>query len=268
MTRTAFATLALLALALPASAQQGSIAEAPSQQASGGSLHEPFTSLLATYVEAGVVDYAGLKQSERELDRYLASLGGTDPAGLEGDALKAFWINAYNAFTLKLILDHYPEIDSIKDIPSRKRWKAERWEVAGQAYSLDQIEHELLRPMGDPRIHAAINCASRSCPDLLEDAFLPETLDEQLDAAMRAFLADETKGLRVASEPGLLWGTNHRLYLSSIFDWFDEDFEKHSGTVVDYVIQYAPARAVEFVRQHRKELDVEHMDYDWSLNGG
>jgi hypothetical protein len=229
-------------------------------------LHAPYTALLAETVRAGVVDYVALKEREARLDAYLAALEATDPAALDGPGLKAFWINAYNAFTLKLVLERLPGLKSIKDIDSDERWEAERWPVHGRRYSLDAIEHKLLRPLGDARIHFAIVCASRSCPDLLPRAFEPATLDEQLDAAARGFLASTAKGLRFGTEPGALFGENHRLWLSAIFDWFEEDFERDAGSVVDYVLRHAPPEAAAFIRAHRDELSVKSLDYDWALN--
>jgi hypothetical protein len=231
------------------------------------SLHDPFTELLAEHVENGVVDYAGLKEHEQELDAYLKLLAGVNPEELEREPALAFWINGYNAFTLKLMLERYPGIESIKDIPSGKRWKAKRWRVNGTRYSLDQIEHEIMRPMGEARIHFAIVCASYSCPDLAPQAYLPDTLDEQLTAATRRFLANESKGLSFGSEAGWLYGTNHVLRVSSIFDWFEKDFVKSAGSVVKFVAKYAPTEAVTFIQKHSAELDVEHLSYDWSLNG-
>lgn len=223
--------------------------------------HVLFDQLLRSFVADGVVDYRCFKQHEEQLDRYLAQLNATNPEDLLRDGKVAFWINAYNACTIKLILENYPEIESIRDLS--RPWKRETWGVGGKLYSLDQMENAILRKY-DPRIHFAIVCASFSCPDLQPEAFVAARLDAQLDAATRAFLADEAKGLRVASEPGTLWGTNHNLYLSSIFNWYGEDFE---GGLVAYVTPYLGESARAFVDAHADELSIRFMDYDWSLNG-
>jgi hypothetical protein len=194
----------------------------------------------------------------------------------------ALWINAYNAFTVRLILewsggwpgdgsgdrsgDRRGPIDSIKDIPASRRWKDERWEVGGRRYSLDHIEHRILRPLGDARIHFALVCASKGCPDLR--AYMPSRLSAQLDAVTRAYLANETKGLRTSSEPGFFFGTDWTLHLSRLFDWFEEDFERDGGSVLDFVERYAPPEARAFIAAHRDELDIDFIDYDWSLNDG
>ncbi len=231
-------------------------------------IYAPYDKLLRAHVEQGRVDYARLAEDEMNLQSFLETLGKVVPASLKTPAeQKAFWINAYNAFTLQLILDHLPGIESIKDIASGERWKAVRWEVDGKRYSLDQIEHEILRPLGDARIHFALVCAAQSCPDLLSEAYLPATLDEQLDRAGRAFLASTAKGLSFGTVDGTLWGRNHVVRLSAIFDWFEEDFGSNEREVIDFVLKFAPPPAADFIRAHRDDLDVRHLDYDWSLNG-
>ena len=231
------------------------------------SIHDAFDLILKEHVRGGVVDYKGLKGDEESLDRYLEELSRTDPSAMGRNGRLAFWINAYNAFTLKLILNHYPGIESIKDIPSSKRWKARAWSVNGRIYSLDDIEHGILRKMDEPRIHFAVVCASRSCPDLRDEAYVPERLDEQLEDAARSFLVNTDKGLRVSEEEGMIWGTNYTLYLSAIFGWFGEDFEKAEGSVIGFVLRYASADTRDFIMNHRDDLKVRHLDYDWSLNG-
>jgi len=234
---------------------------------SQSNMHTRFDAILREYVNDGVVDYKGLKLDEGLLDQYLVELDSADPSSMDRAERLAFWINAYNAFTLKLILNYYPGIESIKDIPSSKRWNASIWSVDGEMKSLDQIEHKILRKMDEPRIHFAIVCASISCPDLLSRAYLPESLDEQLDEAAGGFLKDSTKGAQAVKEEGALWGTNHTLYLSSIFDWFEGDFEKASGSVVDFVLPYLPETMKGYVDAHRDELRTKSLDYDWRLNG-
>jgi len=247
----------------PASAEAASPDAGQNARPDAG-LHATFDALVGEHVVGGLVDYAALAEDRAELKDYLATLADTDPDALGRDARMALWINAYNAFTLELILREYPDIESIKDIPRGRRWKGELWTVGGERYSLDQIEHEILRPMGDARIHFAVNCASLSCPDLREEAYVGPRLDEQLDDAGRRFLADTSKGLRYGDEKGF-FGTDHVVRLSKIFDWFEEDFETN-GSVIDFVLRFAPDDAAAYVRRHRDDLDIEYLDYDWSLN--
>ncbi len=231
------------------------------------SIHEEFDAILKDHVSEGVVDYRELKAREGSLDSYLSVLESTDPSALDRNGRLAFWINAYNAYTLKLILNHYPGIESIKDIPSGKRWKARLWGVNGKLYSLDDIEHKILRKMNEPRIHFAIVCASHSCPDLRNEAYDAGRLDEQLEDATRSFLVNSDKGLLVSEEEGVIWGINYTIYLSAIFRWFGEDFEEAAGSVVDFVLPYVSGDTRDFILLHRDELKVKHLDYDWSLNG-
>ena len=229
-------------------------------------LHQPFDELLAAHVAGGVVDYAGLAEDAAALEAYLESLAATDPSSLDRNGQVALWVNAYNAFTIRLILDHYPGLESIKDIPGSERWTQQRWVVGGRTYSLDQIEHEILRPMGDARVHFVLVCASKSCPGLFE-ALHADSVDEQLTAAAQRFLSNRQKGLSAGVEQGVLWGENNVLRLSKIFSWFDEDFGDDEGQLIDFVVRYAPAEAVRFISAHRGDLDLEYFDYDWSLNG-
>ncbi len=255
-----FVLLAFLASLACAQDREGCPHELQAAAEDAGS-HAIFDALLRSFVIDGVVDYRCFKQHEAELDRYLAQLDATNPENLLRDAKVAFWINAYNACTIKLILESYPDIESIRDLS--RPWKREAWSIGGKLYSLDQMENAILRKY-DPRIHFAIVCASFSCPDLQAEAFVGSRLDAQLEAATRAFVADEAKGFRAASEPGALWGTNHNVYFSSIFNWYEADF---SAGLVEFVKPYLPEAARAFVDEHGEELSIRFMDYDWSLNG-
>lgn len=183
--------------------------------------------------------------------------------GHSPDALKtreeklAFWINAYNVFAVKMVLDHYP-VDSIKDAGGLfgSVWKKQVGTIGGQPVTLDEIEHGILRKMGEPRIHMAIVCASVSCPDIRKEAYWPDRLEQQLTDQAEHFLMNPGKGLRVDKE-------RKTIYLSSIFDWFKEDFEAKGG-VRAYLAPYVPER-------HRAALkdsgyDIEYMNYNWKLN--
>ncbi len=230
------------------------------------SLHTPFDQLLRAFVNDGRVDYASFKSHEATLDAYLAALARTDPSRLPREERMALWINAYNAFTIKLILRRYPGITSIKDIP--RRWDRREWTVGGRPYSLAGLEHEILRKQfGEPRIHFAIVCASKSCPSLASEAYEADRLDEQLSRAARTFLADRDNGFRARTEKGVLYGYNHYVYLSRIFKWFSEDFEKRHGSVVNGILPYLSKPDQAFIRQNRNALKIRYLPYDWSLNG-
>ncbi|MFQ5444750.1 MAG: DUF547 domain-containing protein [Nitrospinales bacterium] len=184
-------------------------------------------SLSKKYVSSKTIDgipltavaYKDLKK-DAQLTQVLVKLEKVDLGKLKTREEKlSFWINVYNIMAVKMVLDNYP-VESIKDAGSlfKSVWKKPVGVVGGKQRTLNEIEHEILRKMGEPRIHVAIVCASVSCPDLRRGAFTPEDLEAQLDEQMKSFLKNQQKGMRIDSKKG-------RLYLSSIFDWFEEDFD-------------------------------------------
>jgi len=202
------------------------------------------------------VDYPGLAAST-DWRRLVAQLDTTDPSALASREQRlAFWINAYNILAIDLVARH-PEIESIRDIGSLLRpvWKREAGRVGGQPISLDEIENGILRKQGEPRMHAAIVCASLSCPSLRREPFDAARLDAQLDDAVRRWLASPEKGLRLDRARGVLW-------LSSIFDWFEADFEP--GGVLAFVSRYLSDADRAFVETRRPRL--EYFNYDWRVN--
>ncbi len=237
----------------------------PAELSVAAGVHAPFDGLVRAFVRDGKVDYRCLQTHEAALDAYLATLGRTDPDSLSRDAALAFWVNAYNAFTIKLILSRYPRIGSIKDIP--RRWDRRDWLVGGQRYSLNDIEHEILRKQFvEPRIHFAIVCASASCPTLASEAYVAERLDEQLNRAARGFLADPSQGARVDVERRGSDGGRARVYLSAIFKWFREDFEARTGSLLDFVLPYLPPADRAVLERRRTDVSIRFLPYDWSLN--
>jgi hypothetical protein len=205
------------------------------------------------------VDYTALRGSAA-WPRLLESLDRADPAALASTPERlAFWINAYNVLAIDVVLRHYP-LASIRDAGSLLRpvWKRAAGRVGGKARSLDEIEHAILRPLGDPRIHGAIVCASLSCPPLLREPYRSESLDAQLDANVRRWLADPRKGVRV--DPAA-----DRLELSPIFDWFEEDFAA-AGGVLAFVERFAPVSVAEWLRARGGDVELRSLEYDWHLN--
>jgi hypothetical protein len=229
--------------------------------------HSAFTELLQAYVdEAGQVDYAALTaQRDSALTPYLQQLAETDPSNLDRDARLAFWINAYNALTLKLIVDHYP-VESIKDItpaggPAIPKlnapWFVKVGEVGGQMRTLDEIEHEIIRTRFDaPRIHFALVCAAVSCPRLRREAFTGAELDVQLDDQAHGFLHTRTKN-QIPADDGTI-------RLSRIFKWFEEDFGENTDDLQRYLAPYFEG-AVQ-AKLQAAAYDVGYLDYDWTLN--
>jgi len=205
------------------------------------------------------VDYRGLTRSA-EWRRLLESLSRSDPSLLESrEEQLAFWINAYNILAIDTVVRSYP-LASIRDAGTLLRpvWKREAGRIGGRTYSLDEIEHEQIRRAGDPRVHAAIVCASLSCPALRREPFRAAELDAQLDAAMRAWLADPNKGLRIDPASDTVW-------LSKIFDWFEEDFAA-AGGVLRFAARYAPEPARHRLEAEGERLRIRYLDYDWRLN--
>ena len=160
---------------------------------------------------------------------------------------------------IDVVLRSYP-LDSIKDAGSLLRpvWKRPAGTVAGRSVTLDEIEHQVLRPLGEPRIHAAIVCASVSCPSLRREAYRGERLEAQLEDALRRFLADPSKGSRLEAEAGVL-------RLSAIFDWFAGDFEARGG-VRAYLAPRLPEASARALRERGASLALRYFDYDWRLN--
>lgn len=228
--------------------------------------HPAWARVLRAHVPEGEVDYAAMAQSDApQLGRYLRSLQnacGPEPEDWTRSQKLALWLNAYNAYTVRLVLDHHP-VDSIREIgvvpgaAFRKRFIELPWHSASKI-SLDDIEHRILRArFREPRIHFALVCASRGCPDLRREPYLAPSLDSQLDDAARRFLRDRTKNRFDAGE-GVL-------RLSPIFDWFREDFERAAGSVPRFVVRYVEPETARAIRSG--DVRIEHLDYDWSLNG-
>jgi hypothetical protein len=204
------------------------------------------------------VDYSSLKKDPL-FSGLTSRLTSYSLEGLESDKSKlTFWINVYNILAAKMITDHYP-IESIKDAGSlfKSVWKQPAGKVGGKERTLNDIEHEILRKMNEPRIHVAIVCASVSCPDLRLEAYTVERLNEQLDDQMEKFLQSREKGMKLDEK-------KNRVYLSSIFKWFKEDFEGKGG-VLKYISQYAHTVEKKFLKNPK--LKISYMDYNWKING-
>ena len=217
------------------------------------------------------VDYTGLLADRAALQTVLSGWSAVSAAQFNAfsrEQRMAFLINAYNGYTLALILTKYPGLKSIKDLGSvfQSPWKNKFFTLLGESQHLDWIEHEQLRPkFNDPRVHTAVNCASIGCPALRPEAFMATRLDTQLDDGMQRFMGDRTRN---RFNPA-----TNQVEASSIFKWFREDFEKgHRGlskledvwaVYADQLAPDAPSRA----KLRAKSVSVSFLDYDWSLNG-
>jgi hypothetical protein len=221
--------------------------------------------LLKKYVKTTTIDgvtlnsvaYKSLKGNP-EFEKVISGLKTASLDDLKTKEEKlSFWINVYNVLAVKVVVDNYP-VKSIKDVGSlfKSVWKRKAGVVAGKERTLNEVEHEILRKMGEPRIHVAIVCASVSCPDLRKEAFTAERLDDQLDDQVKKFLENTGKGMKIDEK-------KKRVYVSSIFKWFDEDFEPQGG-VTKFISRYAsPSRKKSFEKYGGK---LKYLDYNWDLN--
>jgi hypothetical protein len=214
------------------------------------------------------VDYTGFADDATTLQQVLDGWSAVTPAAFAAFSRAqqmAFLVNAYNGFTVALILTRYPKLASIRELgsPLQSPWKKRFFTLLGQRRHLDWIEHEQLRPLyADPRVHTAINCASIGCPALRPEAFVAARLDAQLDDGMQRFLADRTRNRMAAG----------KLQVSSIFKWFAEDFTQNRGgyaSVKDLFARYADELAdapADRAALRARTAPITYLDYDWALN--
>jgi uncharacterized membrane protein YdjX (TVP38/TMEM64 family) len=220
--------------------------------------HSAFDQLLKKYVaEGGWVDYQGLRGESDKLDRYIASLADAPFDQMGRDEKLALLIDGYNAFTLRLILDYYP-IKSIKDIPSDKRWDDKRWKIAGHTWSLNQIEHEQIRPkFKEPRVHFALVCAAIGCPPLRSEAYVGSRVNEQLEDQAR-YVHTHDRWFKFEPDKNVV-------HLTSLYKWYGSDFEQVAGSVLNFAARYSPQ--LKAALDAGRKPKVEWLDYDWTLNG-
>ena len=218
--------------------------------------HEIWAELLGKYVKAEGVDYTGFKSEESRLDQYLKILEQTDSKSLPRDEQFAYYINAYNAWTIKLILSAYPGIASIKDLGTfwKSPWEKKFVHIDGDVVTLDYIEHHILRPrFKDPRVHFAINCSAVSCPPLRPEPYLGNLLQLQLDQATRSFI----------NNPNRYRLEDNTFYVSRIFKWFAEDF---NNDVLSFYLEFARGDLKKKLAEKKGVIQIKYLNYDWSLN--
>lgn len=220
--------------------------------------------------QASQVDYGAMQADRPKLLAYLKAAGAVPRASFDAwpkQEQLAFLINVYNAATVDMILSAYPKLKSIKDLGSllQSPWKKRIVTLFGELYSLDNVEHDLIRGSGrynEPRVHFAANCASIGCPALRTEAFVAERLDAQLEESTKAFLSDRSRNR--------LNGTT--LQVSSIFKWYQKDFEKGwrgSQSLAQFFTLYASALGLNAATRQNLtagKIDIEFLDYDWHLN--
>lgn len=213
--------------------------------------HELWHELLKINVDYnGDVDYKAMKNNQKKLDSYLNLLNENPPKdSWTQNQKKAYLINAYNAYTVKLIIDNYP-LESIRDIGGlfSNPFSKEFAKIAGKEYSLDDIEKGMLLKMGDPRVHFAVNCASESCPKLANEAYVASKLDEQLDTASKSFVNSDKNKL-----------SKTKVELSKIFKWYASDFETNGNSVIKFINTYSKVTISD-------NASISYLSYSWKLN--
>ena len=225
--------------------------------------HDDWQVVLENYLiedESGInfFEYGEVDEEDGALlDNYLLAMQGIDPRLYSRKEQFAYWINLYNALTVRLILEHYP-VESItklgESLASFGPWDDVAITIAGQQLSLNDIEHGILRPIWkDSRIHYAVNCASIGCPNLQSTAFIGENLEALLDKGAKDYL----------SHPRGLLFQNNKLVLSSIFDWYGEDFGNNTEEVLKTLSMHAPESVKQKLLNYRGDIEYQ---YDWSLN--
>lgn len=218
-------------------------------------MHDAWDELLKAHVKGAWVDYKGMVKDKAKLDAYCVSLANNAPTyAWTKEQELSYYINLYNAQTVKLIVDNYP-VGSIRDLGPKLSipginsvWHATKFKAGDRQLSLNDVEHEILRKMGEPRIHFAINCASGSCPPLRNEAYTAEKLEQQLTDQSKQFI-NSAQYNRI---------TSNTLELSAIFNWFAGDFTKQ-GSLIQYLNKYSTTK----INENAK---VKYLDYDWSLN--
>ena len=230
--------------------------------------HLLFTQILNDYVHDGLVNYINLKEDKR-LDKYLEQLENTNPDNLRTDEDKlAFWINAYNAFTLKFIIEEYP-VESINDLHwgglylgtllGTTVWDDEKIIINGTKLSLNNIEHDIARKkFNEERVHFAMVCASYSCPQLRDEAYEGYKLNKQLNEQARLFFMDETKNNFDLKK--------RTAYLSKILNWYSSDFGNDDQSILLYVSQFLDREIADDIRRNLSQWEIDHLSYNWDLN--
>jgi len=271
-------TLSRVALALPLvlalvnctnAPQERAAKSAPAPAGTFDQTHALWTKVLAAHVHDDGFDYKKLKSDRASLDQYVAALEAVKPDDFAKWSQKeqfAFWIDVYNAYTVRLVVDAYP-IDSIKDLGSLLKpvWDREVVPLAPLApdlkkdkLTLNDVENKILRPVyKDARVHAAINCASQGCPPLRAEAFRAADLDKQLDDQVARWLHDAKRNRFDESKS--------KLEISKVFDWFKDDFVRDAGNVPAWIAKFVPEHKA-WLTDPKRKLAIDYLDYSWKLN--
>jgi hypothetical protein len=222
--------------------------------------HLAYASVLQQFVdEQGLVDYAAMVESPKRLQYYAFELANIELGEFGRHEQLAILLNAYNVFTLQLLLEH-PEVPSIMRIPDSKRWKARRWRVGGIDVSLKELEHEIIRrEYMDPRIHFALVCGAKGSPKLRSEPYTGKNLDSQLDDQARYFFRQPSN---------FQWNPLKGVVkISELFDWYRSDYGKDEKLVLRALMPYLIPGQAQEIKERVDEIRIQYLNYDWSLNG-
>ena len=227
-----------------------------------------YDALLKTAVDHTGVDYDLLKKNQHAIEQYLYVLSKVKLETLQKNEKLALLINAYNVFSLRLILDYWPYIKSIKDIPEYpipRRFKDKRWHLSGRLVSLNEIENNLIAPIKEPTAYMALVCATRSCPDLRAGVYNAANINVQLIKATKTYLS-QRKALRWGMNKSLIGIYRPVLYVSELFRWEKKAIELSGYTITSFIEEFGPVEVREYIRKYKKDISIIYLDYDWQLN--
>ncbi|VAW16334.1 Uncharacterized protein DUF547 [hydrothermal vent metagenome] len=237
--------------------QTSAIAQEKKPQKVGVVNYSLWADVLEKYVDRnGLVNYMQLQLNRLKLDKFVEQVKEADISNLSAQEQKAFWINGYNALTVTLILDNYPlKFGGIRTINWGRPWDLPM-RVAGRELTLGTIEHKILRPLGDPRVHFALNCASIGCPKLPQTPFYPENLDERLELEAKRFIND----------PDKVYFDQRKdiLFYSDLLNWYEEDFLLVASSKLEYIMRYLDDDKKKLMNSN--SLKLKKIKYDWALN--
>jgi len=224
--------------------------------------------LLQNSLRQNVVDYLYLKKNQSVLNHYVYVVGKTPYDSLQRTEQLAFVINAYNAFVLRLVLDYWPHIQSMNDIPDYplpRRWKDQRWMFDGKRVSLNDLKHNYLRPLKNPIAYFSLFCGAVSCPDLQPRVYRAAIINKQLDESVKRFLSQK-KGLQWRMSDPLLGKPKPMVYVSKLFKSDEDVFIANGYSILEFVEEFAPKEFRAFLKEHRDQVRLKYLRFDWDVN--
>lgn len=225
--------------------------------------------LLQNAITTNKIDYSYLKKNQSVLDHYLYVTGKIPYDDLQKNEKLALVINAYNAFVLRLVLDYWPHIRSMNDIPDYplpRRWKDQRWVFDGKRVSLIDLKYKYLRPLKNPIAYLSLFCGGSSCPDIYPYLYRASIIDKQLDESARRFLAQK-KGMMWRISDPLVGSPRPEVYVSELFRNDEEVFTVNGYTTLAFVEEFAPSEFKKFLSEHSGQIRVRYLRFDWSVAG-